>query len=85
MKTLATAFRLLVFLITSIIAISLLIALEIFCVGVADAHLQLRGINISWILWILCVLVVCWEIFSFCVNVIWKQIVIKFMDLFSLK
>lgn len=85
MWTLFTAVKLIIFLLVSIIVFTLFIALEIYCVAAADAHLTLRGIDISWILWTLCGIVIVIEIFTFCVNIIWRSIVTKFRELFSLK
>lgn len=74
---------------TGLIAIAVFlvfILLELYVVGIVDNVLKKQyDINISWILWTFCFLVIVYEIFSFIVNIIWRSLIGKLRDLFSLR
>lgn len=74
---------------TGLIAIAVFlvfILLELYVVGIVDNVLKEQyDINISWILWTFCFLVIVYEIFSFIVNIIWRSLIGKLRDLFSLR
>lgn len=82
MRTLLVLFKLLLFLIVSVGTFSLFIAIEVYIVYAADIHLINRGINISWILWSTCVIVILFEIISFSIKVLWRLIFVKIRELF---
>jgi hypothetical protein len=85
MRTLSTAIIILIKAIGATLAFTLFILLEIYCVSSAIIHLEARGIQIGWLLWVLCAVIIIWEVFSFCFNFIWKGLVMKLKELFTLK
>lgn len=64
------------------VGFGIFIVLEVYIVYHVDIYLKQEGINISWLLWTVCGLIIIYEVVKFSVAVVYHSIIRKIQELF---